>query len=306
MNGTTPYARITLEQWRSFIAVVEASGYAAAAERVHKSQSAITYSVQKLETLLGVKAFEIKGRKAQLTPTGTLLYRRARALTEEALALEAAAATIAAGWEPELRLAVDAVFPTWLLLDALLEFAAERPEMRIELYETVLGGTEDALTQRQADLAIGSIVPPGFVGEPLTWLRFIAVAAPTHPLHALGRPVTFRDLRAHRQLVIRDSGLGRRRDAGWLGTERRWTVSYKATSIRAARLGLGFAWYPQEMIRDELASGALEPLPMREGGERRVELYLIHSDPDCAGPGARRFAEILRATVARADPPHDA
>ena len=302
MNPVEAHARISLEQWRTLIAVVDAGGYAAAAARLHKSQSAVTYAVQKLEAVLGVKAFEIHGRKAVLTPTGQLLYRRARALTDEALALEAAAATLAAGWEPELRLAVDVIFPTWLLLEALRAFAAERPAMRIELYETVLGGTEDALTQRQVDLAIGSIVPPGFVGDPLISLRFVAVAAPGHPLHALGRPITHQDLRAHRQLVIRDSGLRRHRDSGWLGAERRWTVSHKATAIRAVQLGLGFAWYPDEMIRDELASGALKPLPLREGGERRVELYLIVRDPDYAGPGARRLAEILRSTAAGAEP----
>jgi DNA-binding transcriptional LysR family regulator len=68
--------RITLEQWQALVAVVDAGGYAQAAERLHKSQSSVTYLVQKLESLLDVKAFEIKGRKAALTPTGQLLYRR--------------------------------------------------------------------------------------------------------------------------------------------------------------------------------------------------------------------------------------
>ncbi len=295
-------ARITLDQWSSLIAVVEAGGYTQAAKRLHKSQSAVTYAVQKLEALLGVKAFEIRGRKAALTATGQLLYRRARALAEEAAALESAAGTLAQGWEPELRLAVDIVFPTWLLLDACVKFAAERPAMRIELLETVLGGAEDALLQHQADLVIGPIVPPGFLGDPLIRLRFVAVAAPEHPLHALGRSLTLQDLRRHRQLVIRDSGLQRKRDAGWLGAEQRWTVSNKATSIRAARLGLGFAWYAEDMIREELASGALRPLPLREGAERYAELYLMFPDRDYAGPGATRLAEILRSAVATCGP----
>jgi len=290
-------ARITLEQWRTLIAVVEAGGYAQAAERLHKSQSAVTYAVQKLESVLGVKAFEIQGRKAVLTPTGQVLVRRARALSEEAAALEVAAGQLAAGWEPELRLAVDTVFPTWLLLQVLAAFAEERPTTRIELIETVLGGTEEALLERRADLVIGPVVPPGFLGDPLMRLRFVAVAAPSHPLHALGRPLAYQDLRRHRQLVIRDSGLQRRRDAGWLGAEQRWTVSHKATSIRAVCMGLGFAWYVEDMIRDELASGALKPLPLREGAERYVELYLIFPDRDYAGPGAQRLAELLIATV---------
>jgi DNA-binding transcriptional LysR family regulator len=51
--------RITLEQWRALTAVVDAGGYAQAAEALHKSQSAVTYAVQKLESVLGVKVFEI-------------------------------------------------------------------------------------------------------------------------------------------------------------------------------------------------------------------------------------------------------
>ena len=83
--------RISLEQWRSLLAVVDAGGYAQAAEVLHKSQSAVTYAVQKIEALLAVKIFEVIGRKAHLTPTGEVLYRRAKALLEEAGALEGAA-----------------------------------------------------------------------------------------------------------------------------------------------------------------------------------------------------------------------
>ena len=98
---------ITLEQWRTLIAVVDAGGYAQAANALHKSQSAVTYAVQKLEAVLGVKAFEIKGRRAVLTATGQLLYRRALGLLDEAGGLEKAARTLSAGWEPEIRLAVE-------------------------------------------------------------------------------------------------------------------------------------------------------------------------------------------------------
>src|SRR6185503_13610146 len=72
--------RITLEQWRALQAVVESGGYAQAAEALHKSQSTLTYAVQKIERLLGLKIFEIQGRKAVLTKPGEVLYRRAKTL----------------------------------------------------------------------------------------------------------------------------------------------------------------------------------------------------------------------------------
>src|SRR5579872_6317717 len=179
--------RISLEQWRSLQAVVDAGGYAQAARALHKSQSAITYAVQKIERQLGLRLFEIKGRKAELTAGGKLLYRRARALLEEAVTIESAARTLTAGWESEIALAVEIVFPTWVLLECLALFARERPETRIELYETVLSGTAEALVQKRVSLAIGPEVPAGFVGDPLMTVRFIAAAHPDHPLHQLPR-----------------------------------------------------------------------------------------------------------------------
>ena len=289
--------RISLEQWRSLLAVVDAGGYAQAAAVLHKSQSAITYAVQKMEALLGVKVFEVIGRKAHLTPTGEVLYRRAKALLEEADALEGAAGSLAAGWEPELRLSVEIIFPTWLLLQCFGRFAEERPQTRLELYESVLSGTEEALLQRKVDLAICSQVPPGFIGDPLMRLRFIAAAHPEHPLHRLGRELTLQDLRKHRHLMIRDTG-SQRRSGSWLGAEQTWTVSNKATSIRAAAMGLGFAWFPEETVHGELERGVLKPLPLREGGERWSDLYLVFADRDYAGPGALRMAQIIREHVA--------
>jgi DNA-binding transcriptional LysR family regulator len=291
-----PQPRISLDQWNVLVSVVESGGYARAGERIHRSQSTLTYAIKRLEQLLGTKVFEKRGRKAVLTSTGELLYRRGKALVEEAARLEHTAGELARGWEPEIRLAADIVFPTWLLLGCLAEFARERPETRIELYETVLGGHEDALAERKVDLAIGGVVPAGFLGEPLMPVRFVCAAGPGHALHALGRPLTLADLARHRQLVIRDSGARRARVGGWLN-ETRWTVSHKATSIRAALMGLGYAWYPEESVREELAQGKLKPLPLREGGERFATLYLVYADREAAGPGTLRLAETIRERV---------
>ena len=59
-------------------------------------------------------------------------------------------------------------------------------------------------------------------------------------------------------------------------------------------MGYGFAWLPEEHILEELQAGTLRPLPLREAGTREVTLYLILANPDFAGPGVRRLAEIIR------------
>jgi DNA-binding transcriptional LysR family regulator len=250
-----------------------------------------------------VKAFEIRGRKADLTPVGRLLYRRGRMLLDEAQALERAAKKLSAGWEPQIALAVEVLFPVWLVLQCLAEFGAESPHTQIELIESVMGGTSEALLRGQADLAILASIPQGFTGDPLMRLRMVLAANPKHPLHRLGRAATMRDLRAHRQLVVRESGT-RRATPLQIEASQRWTVTNMATAIGAACRGYGYSWFPEDKIRTELADGSLKPLPLEQGSERFGQLYLVFADRDAAGPGTVRLAEIIRKRVAEACAAH--
>ena len=288
--------RISLEQWRALVAVVDGGSYSRAANALHKTQSTITYALQQLESQLGVKAFKIEGRKAVLTPTGQLLYRHARYLLDEAAQLERSAQRLSAGWEAELRLAVEVVFPTWLLLACLDRFGQESPNTRIEVIESVIGHRSDALLKGQTDLAIFAGVPAGLTGEPLMRLRFILVAHPNHPLHKLKRKLSMRDLRSSRHLIVRETSPDRA-STSWTETIQRWTVSDMSTSIEAARSGYGFALLPEDKIRNELRAGTLKELPIA-GSERYAELYLVFADREHAGPGAQRLAEIIREVTA--------
>lgn len=291
---------ISLEQWRCLIAVVEAGGYARAAEALHKSQSSVTYAVQKLESTLQVRAFEIHGRKAKLTPTGEMLYRRARLLLEDADAIERAASRASAGWEAEIAIAVEILFPTWLMFQCLDRFGKESPQTRIEWFETVLDGTPEALRTGKADLAITGMLPQGLPGELLLTVRGIAVAHPEHELHKLGRPVEYRDLRKHRHIIVRDTSAKRDKKALTLDAARRWTVSNMSTSIGAVSRGYGFSWLPEDKIRNELRAGELAPLSFRDEQRRDQPLYLAFGDRADAGPGTVRLAEIIREEVTNA------
>ncbi len=290
------FPKISLDQWRALVAVVDQGGYAQAAQALNKTQSSISYAVHKIEQLLDVALFEIHGRKAELTDAGTTLVRRGRELVEQAAAVERAARHLGAGWEAELRLSVEVLYPTWELLQVIDSFCQRCPQTRVELYESVLGGTDEALLERRVDLAVCSQLPPGFHGMPLRQVRLIPVAAPTHPLHQLGHRLSHADLRQHRQVMIRDSGSARTRSGGWQGSEQRLTVSNKATAIRALCMGLGFAWQAQASISDELAQGRLKALPMEAEATRHVWLHLVQTDGDLAGPATRLMAELLQQT----------
>jgi DNA-binding transcriptional LysR family regulator len=271
--------------------VVEAGGYAQAAARLHKSQSSVTYAVQKLERMLKVRAFQIQGRKAVLTGVGQMLYRRARTLLDDAGEIERAARKASAGWEAEIGLAVEVLFPTWMMFDCLSRFGTESPQTRIEWLETVIGGTGEALQNGTADLGITARVPTGFSAEPLMLVNFVPVANPKHPLHKLDREITVRDLRKYRHLVVRDSSAQRNKKSESLEVEQRWTVTNLSTSIGAVSRGHGFAWLPQDKIRTELQDGSLKILPLRGGRVRTVQLYCclpIAMPPDPERCGSRK------------------
>ncbi|SEI72708.1 DNA-binding transcriptional regulator, LysR family [Allopseudospirillum japonicum] len=285
--------KISLEQWQTLVAVVDAGGYAAAAEHLHKSQSSISYGIQRIEHQLGVPVFRLVGRKAELTDQGRSLYRHARRLLASAHQLEAMGQYYARGDGGEIRIALDMLCPIKPLWCSLNAFAQDYPMTKVTWLEASLSGSEELLLQRQADLVICPQVPVGFLGEPLLTVEMLAVAHPQHPLHQLGSRLTLEDLRQYRQLVIKDSGR-QNRDAGWLDAEQRWTFSHIQTSIAAACEGLGFAWYPLARIKNELAQGRLQPLPLAQGARRFVHLSLVVSAGEFAPHNVRRLAHLMR------------
>ncbi|WP_432698237.1 LysR family transcriptional regulator [Marinobacterium sp. YM272] len=288
--------QITLEQWQTLVAVVDAGGYAKAAEKMGKSQSAVSYAIQRLEERLGIAVFRIEGRRAALTEAGSALYRQAQSLLESARLTEELAQHYSSGSEALIRLAIDLIFPEQLTLCALARYAEVSPFVRIELLETALSGTDEALIRGDAEMVISSRIPPGFVGDFLMRIRFVPVAHPEHPLHQLDRTLTHDDLRHYRQLVVRDSG-SRSLDAGWLGAGQRWTVSHMSTSILCACSGLGFSWYPEIKIAKELEKGLLKPLPMENGSERFADLFLIKRDAHLSSPGVKHLADLIHTAV---------
>jgi len=288
---------VTLDHWRSLVAVVDEGGYAPAAEVLGKSQSTVSHSIQRLEQSLGTAVLRIEGRRAVLTAVGEMALRRARLLLDEALDIERMARTLSAGVEAELNVAVDTIFPNQILLPALAGFVEAYPGTRIELMESVISGAADLIKRGHVQLAITPHVPQGWLGDHLIRLEFACVASPTHPLHLLGREITDRDLHQHRQLVVRDSGERRNLEVGWLGSEQRLTVSTMSTRIQALCQGLGYSWSPLLKIRRELEQGLLKPLPLEYGARKYADVYLVITDAEGAGPATQALAALIKQQV---------
>lgn len=286
--------RITLEQWRMFRSVVEFGGFNQASQSIYKSQSSIHNAVGKIEQSLGVKLFIIEGRKTVLTEAGTLMLRRANFLLDEAAKVEAVGHTLGKGTESRLRIAIDEIFPQSLLFTVLESVSQQYPLLQIELIETVLNGSNELLENTKVDIAISPTSLNSGLSESLCHIEFVGVASPEHPLHQLNAELTLEDLKSHRQIVVRDSAVGHKKDEGWLGANQRWTVSHIQTSIDMICKGLGFAWLPVSSIESQLSIGQLLPLRLNHNSKRSVQLYLIFKDVDRLGPAAKCFLAELR------------
>jgi len=310
--------RISLEQWAAFKAVVDEGSFALAADALNKSQSSISYAISRLNDQLPRPVLRQEGRRAVLTEEGRVMYRRASQLLQHAEETEDFARQQAQGQEAEVTVALDALLDVRRILPALEAVSTHYPFTRVRILETSLSGTQEALLQKQADIVIGSQLPVGFLGTPVRQVRMIPVAHPDHPLfhrdvsaikircqEAGAQPdpladpdgIHDRELQVYRQIVLRDSGQKRQQDAGWLGSEQRWTVSHFSTSLKILRSGLAFAFVPYDWVEDDLKAGRLRQLPLAIGGERLIELYLVLASKEAAGPVTRRLAAELASCL---------
>src|SRR5947199_7901690 len=94
--------RLTLDQMRVLVAIAESGSFSAAARRLGRVQSAISQSVQSLESALGISLFDRDGKTPKLTEAGRIILDGARHLVGGAETLRARAESIAADVEPHL------------------------------------------------------------------------------------------------------------------------------------------------------------------------------------------------------------
>lgn len=286
--------RTTLEQWRILQAVVDHGGYAQAGEALHRSPSSLNHAVSKLQLQLGVELLEVQGRKAFLTPQGEVLLRRSRQLTEDAYSLEVLAENLEIGWEPEITLSVENLFPQYVLFNALKNFYPDSRGTRLKIKSTVISGTTESITEGTADIVICATLPGGYLGESLGMIHLIPVAHPKHPLLLLDKEVDQKQLSAELQIVISDSGKKPSDSHGWLRSEQRWSVSDFEAAIGLLEAGIGFCWVPEHRVKKAIKENRLKTIPIKEGNRRTIPVHLVIPQPDKLGPSAQQLLLHLR------------
>ncbi|MBU1393369.1 MAG: LysR family transcriptional regulator [Gammaproteobacteria bacterium] len=242
-------------------AIDRKGSFSAAAESLFRVPSALTYTVQKLESDLGTKLFERKGQRAELTLVGQLVLRQGREILSAASRLEEAVRQLETGWESSLTLAIDTVVPDLPLLQLIGEFTDLGKQVTVNISEESLGGGWDALYSGRADIAIGVTgeLPKGQyhvveIGE----LEFVFALNPAHPLAQHAGPIPTEALLQFPSIVVADSSTAlAQRSSGLFDSRQVIRVPNMQTKIKAQQLGLGVGYIPKHLILDALTAGSL-------------------------------------------------
>jgi len=242
--------RLSLDALLVLDAIERRGSFAAAAHELHRVPSAVTYTLQKLETDLDVPLFDRRGHRAKLTAAGRELLNEGRHLLRAAGELEARVRRVATGWEAELRIAYDGLLPASAMLALAQDFYTQHAQTRLRFTAEVLGGCWDSVVSGRADLAIGASGEGpsggGYQTRPLGEIDWVFAVAPAHPLATAAEPLTRADILAHRAIVVADSSRNLPpRTTGLLSGQDTLTIADAAAKLQAQVMGLGVGYLPQ-------------------------------------------------------------
>jgi len=288
---------LTLDQMRVLVAVAEAGNFSAAARRLGRVQSAISQAVQTMETTLGVALFDRSARTPVLTDAGAAIVEDARAMLDGAKAMRARAQSIAEDVEPELTLAVDALFPMPLLMMSLKALRGEFPKLPATVFTEALGGAEQRLREGVARMAIYSLPagpPRDLDAVLLTRIALAPVVAADHPLARARAPLAREALEPHVQLVLTDrTSMTQGMQAGVVNSHI-WRFADLSTRLEFLLAGFGWCNMPDHMVEADIAAGRLKRLVIADHVAVELPIYVVHERARALGRAGRWLVGDLR------------
>ncbi|MDX3909628.1 MAG: LysR family transcriptional regulator [Sphingobium sp.] len=270
----------TFDQLRIFLTIVDLGSFAAAARKLNRAVSVISYGIANLEAQLGLTLFDREGtRKPQLTVEGRALLAEARSISHGFDGLRAKVKGLLDGLEAEVDLAVDVMLPSERLGKVLRNFAVEFPTVQLRLHVEALGAITAMVLDRGAAIGISGPLAAGVEGVECIAagsVPMVPVAAPDHPLGRMERipPGAGRD---HTQLVLTDRSRFTEGQDYSVISPKTWRLADLGAKHALLREGIGWGNMPLPMIEPDLVDGSLVRLVM----------------PDHTG-GTYRFAGVWR------------
>lgn len=288
----------TLDQLTVFLAIVEAGGFAAAARRLNRANSVVSYAIANLEAQLGLTLFDRAAAKTPvLTEAGKVVLAQARVIAGDVADLKAKAKGLLQGLEAEVHLVLDVMLPTARVVDALRAFREAFPTVTLRLHVEGLGAVTQMVLDRGAILGVAGPLDVVNGGDELVTIAIgstllIPVAAPSHPLAQGPNPPGAG--RSHTQLVLTDrSRLTEGRDFA-VASAHTWRLGDLGAKHILLKEGLGWGNMPEPMVREDLAAGRLKRLDMPELVEAHYPLHAIYRGDTPPGPATGFLIERLR------------
>jgi DNA-binding transcriptional LysR family regulator len=288
-----------LLQLEHFLAVVEEGTFTRAAERVCRTQPAVSQSIKKLEEEVGAPLFARDVHEVSLTEAGRVLAdyaRRMVGLRNEAVRQVSELKTLKAG---TLAIAAHESAAVYLLPAPLRTYLDKFPDIKVGIYRSRLNEIPRQVLDREVDV--------GFVKEEpafhdLQWAevhtdQMILVAAPSHPL-ASRSDVSVRDLGSehfvlHHLCSATADTIQRLFEQH--GTRCRivaelWSFENIKNFVQE---GVGLAIVPGITVRQELRDGTLARIPVRELSITRRTLMVYREQGYLSDP-ARELIKLVR------------
>jgi len=276
-----------LDLLRTFVLAVDMDSFAKAADRVARSQSAVSLQMQRLEEMTGRPLFLKQGRGWQLTPTGELLLGYARQLLE--INDRAVQALHDTRLEGQVSLGLPADFAESELPVILARFAAVYPDVQITIVIDRQAVLQQQLQSGKLDVIVimGPQLPPEAIPIGKLPLRWIGGHT---PLVHQQQPLPL--LLFEAPCVVRQAGLEALEQV-----QRPWRVVLTSPSLSglwaAAQAGLGITLRTEIGVpagcRILAASSGLPALPV-------FHLFLLQRK-QALSPALTRLTDILVNTI---------
>ncbi|UZD97711.1 LysR family transcriptional regulator [Pseudomonas corrugata] len=287
---------LTLDQFAVFVAVVDEGSFAAAARRMNRAQSAITYAIQKLEEQSSLSLFDRSAYRPVLTKAGEALLPRARRILEDLTEWRLMSRSMSSGVEAQISLILVSYTPASLLSKVLCDFRVAYPFVELSLFTEPFNTATQFLRDGRADLGLLIEHEPfaaEFERNRCGWIDLVAVASPAHPLAQLASQFDASRLKEYTQIVLSNlPDLGK--DYG-VHAANRWRVTDLHTKRDLILAGIGWGSMPRSRIEDDLEAGRLQELkPDRWQGADRMPgfpLVVAHRKETLLGPAGRWLFE---------------
>lgn len=235
--------QLDIDQLRTFLAIADGGTFTRAAETVHKTQSAVSMQMKKLEDTVGRPLFERDGRASRLTEDGARLVDYARRIVR--LSAEAIASFAEAELAGRVRLGLPDDYADRYLPEILARFSESNPRVEVTVVCEPTPNLVERIGSGDLDLAIITHVDSHGPAAVIRLERLLWVTSSRHSVHefnplplALGR--AFCSWRRAATLGL--EGVGR--------PHRVLYSSWNSTAVGAAVLaGLAVSVLPESGVR---------------------------------------------------------